>query len=197
MWVMLDAENITIDPATNTITAEISHFTVFSVMAFTAPAEFTISNLAISPATIGIAEQSTIRTVVANSGDLSGNTKVTLKINGVAVATKIIKLAGHESTTVSFVTVQGKPGSYTVDVNGLSGTFTVKAVPVQAIVIKSTVPSITAPSVAYPAPTAPAPPAVPAPVPAPTPWLAIIISLVVTAIVAGILIWNYGFRSTY
>ena len=35
------------------------------------------------------------------------------------------------------------------------------------------------------------------PVPARTPWLAIIITLVVSAIDAGILVWNYGFRSTY
>ena len=197
MWVMLDAKNITIDPATNTITAEISHFTVFSVMAFTAPAEFTISNLTISPITIEVAEQATISAVVANSGDVSGNTKVTLKINGVTIGSKLIKIAGHESEKVSFITVQGKPGSYKVDIDGLSETFTVKAVPVKPVVITSTVPSVTAPSVEYPAPTAPAPPAVPAPVPAPTPWAAIIISLVATIIVAVIIVWYYGFRTQY
>ncbi len=196
-WVMLDAVNITIDPATNTISAEISHFTVFSVMAFTAPAEFTISNLIISPTAIEVAEQATISAVVANSGDVSGNTKVTLKINGVTIGSKLIKIAGHESTKVSFITVQGKPGSYKVDIDGLSGTFTVKAVPVKPVVITSTVPSVTAPAVEYPAPTAPVPPAVPAPVPAPTPWLAIIISLVATVIVAVIIVWNYGFRTQY
>ncbi len=194
-WVMLDPENVTIDPATNSVTAEISHFTYYSVMAFTAPAEFTISNLTISPATIEVAEQATISAVVANSGDVSGNTKVTLKINGVTIGSKLIKIAGHESAKVSFITVQGKPGSYKVDIDGLSGTFTVKAVPVKSVVITSTVPSVTAPAVEYPAPTAPAPPAVPAPVPAPTPWAAIIISLVASIIVAVIIVWNYGFRS--
>jgi len=196
-WVMLDAENITIDPATNTITAEISHFTYYSVMAHTAPAAFTISGLTISPTEFEVAEQSTISAVVANTGDLSGNTKVTLKINGVTVASKIVKVAGHESTKVSFITVQGSPGSYKVDINGLSGTFTVKEAVVKPVVITSTVPSITAPAVEYPAPTAPAPPAVPAPVPAPMPWLAIIISLVATVIVAVIIVWYYGFRTQY
>ena len=196
-WVILDAENITIDPATNSITAEISHFTYYGVMAHTAPAAFTISGLAISPTEFEVAEQSTISAVVANTGDLSGNTKVTLKINGVAVSSKIIRLAGHESTKVSFITVQGSPGSYKVDINGLSGTFTVKEAVVKPVVITSTVPSITAPAVEYPAPTAPAPPAVPAPVPAPTPWLAIIISLVASLIVAVIIVWYYGFRTQY
>ncbi|MEE9366119.1 MAG: CARDB domain-containing protein, partial [Dehalococcoidales bacterium] len=196
-WVMLDPANVKIDPATNSVTAEISHFTVFSVIAHTAPAKFTISNLTISPTTIEVAEQATISAVVANSGDLSGNTKVTLKINGVTIGSQLIKIASHESTKVSFLTVQGEPGSYKVDIDGLSGTFTVKAVPVKPVVITSTVPSITVPPVEYPAPTAPAPPAVPAPVPAPMPWLPIIISLVATIIVAVILIWNYGFRSQY
>ncbi|MBU2534748.1 MAG: CARDB domain-containing protein [Chloroflexota bacterium] len=196
-WVMLDAENITIDPVTNTITAEISHFTYYSVMAHTAPSEFTISGLTISPTAIEVAEQSTISAVVANTGDISGNTKVTLKINGVAVSSKIIKLAGHESETVSFITIQGKPGSYKVDINGLSGTFTVNPVAVKPVVITSTVPSITAPAVEYPAPTAPVPPAVPAPVPTPTPWVAIIISLVATVTVAVIIVWYYGFRTQY
>jgi hypothetical protein len=197
MWVMLDPENVTIDPATNTITASISHFTYYSVMAHTAPTDFTISNLTISPATIEVAEQATISAVVANSGDLSGNTKVTLKINGVTIGSQLITIAGHESTKVSFITVQGKPGSYKVDIDGLSETFTVKAVPVKPIVITSTVPSVTAPAVEYPAPTAPVPPAVPAPVRAPTPWLAIILSLVATVTVAVIIVWYYGFRTQY
>ncbi|MQY80901.1 MAG: hypothetical protein GH158_01470 [Dehalococcoidia bacterium] len=196
-WVMLDAGDITIDPNTNTITASISHFTVFSVMALTAPAEFTISNLTISPAEFEVAEKSTISVAVANIGDVSGTTRVTLKLNGVAVSSKLVKLAGHESQTVSFTTVQGEPGSYKVDIDGLSGTFTVKPATVKPVVITSAVPSVTAPAVEYPAPTAPTPPAVPAPVPAPTPWLAIIISLVASVIVAVIIVWYYGFRSEY
>jgi hypothetical protein len=196
-WVMIDSAKVTIDPATNSIRVEISHFTVFSVMAFTAPAEFTISNLSISPTTIEIAEQATIKAVIANSGDLPGTTECTLKINGAVYGTERVTLAGHESTTVSFATVQGKPGSYTVDMNGLSGSFTVKAVPVETVTITSTVPSVAAPSVVYPAPTAPAPPVVPAPAPAPVPMLAIIISLVAAVVVGGILVWIYGFRSTY
>jgi len=196
-WVMLDAKDITIDPKTNTISASISHFTYYSVMAHTAPAEFTISDLTVSPSDIEIAEQSTISAVVANAGDVSGKTKVTLKINGVTVASKIVEVAGHDSKTVSFITVQGKAGSYKVDLDGLAGTFTVKPSPVGPVVVPTTVPSVTAPAVEYPAPTAPAPPAVPAPVPAPTPWLAIIVSLVVMAIVGGVIVWYFGFRTQY
>lgn len=196
-WVPLDPKDITIDPNTNTISAQISHFTHYSVMVHTAPAEFTVSDLAISPAEFEVAEKSTISVAVTNIGDVSGTTKVTLKLNGVDVTSKLVTLAGHESQIVSFITVQGKSGSYKVDIDGLSGTFTVKPATVKPVVITSTVPSVTAPAVEYLVPTAPAPPAMPAPVPAPTPWLAIIISLVASGTVAIIIVWYYGFRSEY
>jgi hypothetical protein len=196
-WVPLEAKDLTIDPETNTITAKISHFTYFSVLAGTAPAEITVSGLVVPATEIGIAEQTTISVMVGNTGDVAGTAKVTLKINGVAVASKDVKLAGHESKSVSFATTQGKAGNYSVDVNGLTGAFTVKSVPVTPVLITSKVPSITVPPVTTGAPTAPAPPAVPAPVPEPTPWLAIIISLVATIVVDVIIIWYYGFRTQF
>ena len=125
-WVELDAKDVTIDPKTNTITAKISHFTYFGVLANTAPTKFTISGLVIPATEIDIAEPATISAMVANTGDVAGNTKVTLKINGVAVSSKVVKLAGHESKAVSFTSVQGEADSYKVDLDGLSGTFTVK-----------------------------------------------------------------------
>ncbi len=194
-WVPLDPTSISIDPETNTITAEIDHFTLFGVTANTAPAEFTVSGLVFPASSIGIAEKTTISAMVTNIGDVAGTTKVTLKINGAAVASKNVKLAGHEFRKVSFATVQGKSGDYKVEIDGLSGTFTVKAVSVGPVVITSTVPSVMAPAAQYPAPTAPIVPAAPAPVPAPTPWTAIIIVLVVAVIVGSILVWNYGFRT--
>jgi len=196
-WVMLDPTSIKIDPETNTITAEIDHFTLFGVMASTKPAEFTISGLVFPSTPVGIAEQATISAMVANNGDVSGTTTVTLKINGTAVASKSVKVAGLESKKVSFSVVQGKAGDYKVEIDGLSGTYTVEAAFVGPVLIASPVPSVTAPAAPPSAPTAPSVPAAPAPVPAPTPWTAIIISLVVAAIVGGVLVWNYGFRSEY
>ena len=192
-WVDLAAEDITVDPVTGTITARVSHFTQFSVIVHSAPAEFEVSGLVFPTMGVNIAEPATISAFVTNIGDVAGTTTVTLKINGVAVSSKSLKLDGGESRKVSFTTVQGQAGDYKVEIDGLSGTFTVKAVSVAPVVITSTVPSITAPGVT-PAPTAPAVPAAPAPVPAPTPWTAIIIVLVVAVIVGGILVWNYGFR---
>lgn len=196
-WVELDAADIDVDPATNTITCSISHFTYFAVLVRVAPASFEVSGLQISPTEADVAEKVNISVTVANTGDLAGSYEVVLKINGQVVSYKKVSVAGGDSEQVTFTTVQGKAGSYSVSIDGLSGKFTIKAPPIEPVVITSTVPSVTAPAVEYPAPTAPAPPVVPAPIPAPTPWLAIILSLVVTGIVAGILVWYYGFRREY
>jgi len=196
-WVELGAEDIEIDLATNTITARVSHFTIFSILVRINPASFEVSGLKISPTSADIAEKVTISATVINTGDLAGSYEVVLKINGQRASSKKVSVAGGASEQVTFTTVQSQAGSYSVNIDGLSGTFSIKAVPTAPTVIAPSVPSVQAPEVVYPAPTAPAPPAVPAPVPTPTPWLAMIIALVATSIVAGILVWYYGFRREY
>jgi len=143
----------------------------------TVTAEFEVSGLVFPTMGVNIAEPATISAMVKNIGDIAGTYQVTLKINGEAVSSKTIKLNGGEYRKVSFTTVLGKLGDYKVEIDGLSGTLTVKA-PAVAPVVPS------APT----APTAPVVPAAPAPVPAPTPWTAIIIVLVVAVIVGGILV---------
>jgi hypothetical protein len=196
-WVMLDPESIKIDPETHTITAKIGHFTLFGVMANTRPAEFTVSGLVFPSTPVGIAEEAIISAMVSNTGDVSGTATVTLKINGTAVASKNVKVAGLESRKVSFSVVQGKAGDYKLELDGLSGTYTVKAASVGPIVIAPPAASITVPAAEPSAPSAPTVPSAPEPVPAPTPWAAIIISLVAAVIVGGVLVWYYGFRSEY
>ncbi len=113
-WVELGAEDIVIDPETNTITARVSHFTVFSVLVRINPAAFEVSGLIFPTIGVGIAEQATISAMVTNTGDLTGSTTVTLKINGVAAASKTVKLNGGENRKVSFTTVHGAPRDYKV-----------------------------------------------------------------------------------
>ncbi len=91
------------------------------------PATFVVRDLTISPASVDIGATTTISAVVANTGDISGNYKVTLKINGAAVGTKEVTLAGGSSEKVTFSVTKDVAGSYTVEIAGLSGTFTVKA----------------------------------------------------------------------
>jgi len=195
-WVEFDAKDITIDTEKNTISAQISHFTYFSVIVYTRPAAFTVSDLTITPTEVDIAQSVTIGVTLNNTGDLSGSHDVTLKINNVVVSTKKVTMTGHAAEKVTFTTIQGIPASYAVNVNGLSGTFTVKPVPTEPIVVTS--PPAPAPSVPAPVP-APAPPApVPAAPPVPTtPWWLIAIIAVATIIAVGAVLWFFAFRQEH
>ncbi|MCK4722411.1 MAG: hypothetical protein KAT75_03855, partial [Dehalococcoidia bacterium] len=129
-WVTL--EGCTVDPITHTITAPVSHFTAFTVLAYTHPATFTTSDLTLSPAEVDIERTVTISLLVTNTGDLTGSYQVTLKIDNITEATKEVSLAGGASRRVTFTTSKDVAGTYAANVDGLSGTFTVKLPPVPA-----------------------------------------------------------------
>lgn len=89
------------------------------------PAAFTVSNITISPATVGVGQSVTITVNVTNSGDLGGAYTVTLKIDDVVVGNKDVTVAGGATETVSFTVSKGTTGVYGVAVDGQTGFFTV------------------------------------------------------------------------
>jgi len=125
-WVRLKTN---IDAANNTAEADITHFSMYTLMADTNPAAFTVSNLSISTSGVDFSKDVTISAMVTNTGDLSGTYKVSLKINNVQVDAKDVTLAGKASQTVTFTTSRNTAGTYTVDVNGQAGSFTVNTAP--------------------------------------------------------------------
>lgn len=132
-WVVLPS---VVDTANNTVTASASHFTTFAIIAYSgtppspsAPAAFTTGSLSISPTFANTGQPVTISVVVTNIGAEAGICTLTLKINGSVEATDRITLAGGESKTVTFTTRQHQAGSYSVDVNGITGSFTVEEAP--------------------------------------------------------------------
>lgn len=90
------------------------------------PVAFTPSSLNISPGEVDIGRTATISISVANTGGEAGSYEVTLKINGVAEATKEVTVTAGASEEVSFTASKDMAGIYSVDVNGLTGTFRVK-----------------------------------------------------------------------
>jgi len=155
-WIELES---TVDPENDTITAKVSHFTAFAVLVHTRPAAFTATELTISPDEVEPGETVTISVLITNTGDLQGDYEAILKINGTAIDSKDVTLAGGASEKVTFTTTREVAGTYKVEVATLAGTFTVKAVP----------PPTPAPAPA-PAPT-PMPMPTPTPTPAPAPTL--------------------------
>jgi len=95
----------------------------FEVKEPLAPAAFTISNLSISPAEVDVGESVTISVTVANTGDLSDTYEVRFKIDDTVVETEEVTLEGGDSERLVFTTAKDTAGTYTVDVNGLSGSF--------------------------------------------------------------------------
>jgi len=89
-------------------------------------AAFAASKLSISPGEVYVSETVTISAVITNTGDGAGSYKVTLKINGVVEATKDVTLNPGASGEVTFTAVKNVAGSYSVEVDGLKGSFTVK-----------------------------------------------------------------------
>ena len=125
-WVNLEG---TVDTERNTITVLISHFTAFTILGYEVvpePAAFTAGSLVISPTEVAIGQTVNVSLSVANTGGIAGSYKVTLKINGVVEATKEVTVGAGDSETVTFTTSRDVAGSYSVDVNGLTGSFTVK-----------------------------------------------------------------------
>jgi len=152
-WLMFET---TVDPETNTLTAKISHFTPFTIIASTHPAAFKATYLLVAPLKVYAGEKVEIRATVANTGDLRGSYEVILRVNGVREATREVTLAGGMSQTVKFAISKDEAGTYSVSVNGLSDTFRIEA---PAVVPAPPAPAPAPPVVAPPA-APPAPPVV-------------------------------------
>ena len=124
-WIEL--EGCTVDLETHTISAPVSHFTDFTVIAFTSPAAFITDALTVSPKEISSGQEVTIGVTVTNTGDLAGSHLVTLKIDNEVIDSKEVTLAGQTSQEVAFSTTANyDAGDYAISVNGLSGTLTIK-----------------------------------------------------------------------
>ena len=150
----------------------VSDESTFTTLGEPPAAVFTSSNPSISPSEVDIGETITISILITNAGNAADSYKVTLKINGVVEATKDVTLDAGTSQEVTFATAKDVAGSYTVDINGLSGLFTVKEKP------------------APPPPPPSAPPAPPAPTPPPAPainWP--VIWGIIGGVVAGVAIF--------
>ena len=121
----------TVDTENNTITASVSHFTTFAIIGTItppAPAALSISSLSIHPTQVQPKETVTITVSVANTGGTEESYTVVLKVNGLKETERSVTVASGSSQSVTFSLTKEEPGSYSVAVDELSGSFTV-AVP--------------------------------------------------------------------
>lgn len=88
---------------------------------------FTLTQLSITPATVGLGNVVTITVGVENTGTEASAYDVQLKINGVSEETKTVSLLALQTTTVSFTITKTNAGTYTVNIGTLNGSFKVTA----------------------------------------------------------------------
>jgi len=88
-------------------------------------AAFTSSGLNIDPSSVDVGGMVTISVEVTNTGAKSGTHTVALMIDGEVEDEKTVILNPDESETVSFQVSAAEQGSYSVEVDGLSGSYTV------------------------------------------------------------------------
>ena len=122
----------------------------FTTLGEAPAAAFTISELTISPSEVAIGEGVTISIAITNIGDLAGSYALMLRIDGVAEEIKKITLDAGASEEVVFTTAEDMAGSYSVEVDGLSGSFTVKEKPALPVTPPEEAPPEAKPSVPWP-----------------------------------------------
>lgn len=101
------------------------------------PAEFRVSDLVISPTVVNPGQVVTISCTVTNMTYQAGDYTVTL--GGDFMAEQTVSLAPGESKVVSFEVVPDVARTYSVTVDGLSGTFKATTVPVADIRVENLV----------------------------------------------------------
>ena len=137
-WLFLPS---VVDVASHTVITVVDHLSTFAVIAPIPPplpAVFTVSALKIYPLEAEIGETVVISVLVTNSGELEDSYSVALELNGIIVETREITLAGG-SQMLTFSTARDEAGSYSLDINGLEGSFTVLGTPLLPIVLPNAV----------------------------------------------------------
>ncbi|MFH1087756.1 MAG: CARDB domain-containing protein [Chloroflexota bacterium] len=90
-----------------------------------AAAALTTGPLTVAPAQVKTGEKVTITATVTSGADIQSNKTIILKVNDKPVETKYVSVDAKKSVAISFTVSQTQPGSYTVDVDGQTGKFTV------------------------------------------------------------------------
>jgi hypothetical protein len=88
-------------------------------------AVFELSSLTIDPSSVEVGGEVSVCVEVANTGDKSGTYNVTLKIDDDVEEEKAVSLNPDEVETVSFDVSASEPGTVSVEIDGLSGSYTV------------------------------------------------------------------------
>ena len=89
-------------------------------------AEFSYSNLQVTPSVAGSGEDVTVTVSVENTGTEAGDTDAELLVNGTVVSTQSVSLDAGAETTVTFSISEEEAGTYEVQVGDSTASFEVE-----------------------------------------------------------------------
>lgn len=203
-WTLLDSN---LNKETHTVSARISLFSQYALLAKYKEASFFLSGLKITKETSANGQLVRVQVTVSNTGGIGGKYELTLNLNGNKVDQKEITLEAGKQDTSVFQLQDLTPGKYTVSINGTTGQFTLED-PLSAV---TETPALPAPQTTQKAVDAPVPvplqpeiPSIISTVETQTPlkdsnrampvmW--IIIGSVAAALIAGILVFRSRMRN--
>jgi hypothetical protein len=89
------------------------------------PPQMSVQYLNVSPKQATANQPVTISTNVVNTGDQAGNLNIALKINGQVEQTRMVSVGPKTSQPVKFTVTKSQPGTYSIDIGGQTGSFTI------------------------------------------------------------------------
>ena len=89
------------------------------------PPTMSVQFVSINPKQVTANQPVTISTNVVNTGDQGGSLSVALKINGQVEQTRMISVGPQASQPIKFTVTRAQPGTYSVDIGGQTGSFTI------------------------------------------------------------------------
>jgi len=123
-WISL--EGGIVDTINNVVTVPISHLSLFTVVAYTSPACFKVSDLAVTPVDVHPYETITVRATITNTGDLTGSFEAILAVDSQVVRNQTKTLKGGSSETIVFNIIADTVGEHRVSLGSMVATFVVK-----------------------------------------------------------------------
>jgi len=87
--------------------------------------QMSVQYLSVNPQQAAANQPVTITTNLVNTGDEAGNLNVALKINGQVEQSRMVSVGPQGTQPVKFTIMKAQPGTYTIDIQGESGSFTV------------------------------------------------------------------------
>jgi len=89
------------------------------------PPTLSVQFVSVNPQQTVANQPVTISTNVVNTGDQGGNMSVALKINGQVEETRMVSVGPKASQPIKFTVAKSQPGTYSIDIGGQTGSFTI------------------------------------------------------------------------